>query len=228
MMTAKLMARQTTGVLAATGLAALLTLAGCAGPSHSRPGAPVADVSTTASSPFDGDLLPQSFTKPPMTLTGTNGRPYDFDTATAGRLTLLYFGYTHCPDVCPTTMATLASALRGLGPQQRARITVVFVTTDPRRDTPTVLRAWLGQYDSAFVGLTGAFTTIQHAAASLGITIEPPVKQPGGGYTVTHGAEVFAFDTDGRARVVWTAGTTVTQFEHDLPLLISGRDLGAA
>lgn len=225
---ANLTVRQARLAAVAAGLAASLTLAGCAGSPRSTSGSPVADLSTSTSSIFDGDLLPQPYAKPPLTLTSTSGTAYDLDTATAGRLTLVYFGYTHCPDVCPTTMATLAAALRALSPAQRAKITVVFVTTDPNRDTPSVLRAWLRQYDPSFIGLTGAFTTIQRAAADLGITIEPPVKQPGGGYTVTHGAEVIAFNTDNKARVLWTAGTTVAQYDHDLPLLLAGRDMRPA
>ena len=101
---------------------------------------------------------------------------------------------------------------------------MVFVSTDPKRDTPSVLHTWLGQYDPAFIGLTGSFATIQKAAAALAIDIEPPVAQPGGGYTVTHGAEVIAFDTKGRGDIVYTAGATVAQFQHDLPLLLAGRD----
>jgi protein SCO1/2 len=181
-------------------------------------------VNSAPSSLFDGDQLPKPYTKPDVTLTDSDGRPYNLVQGTAGKLTLLYFGYTHCPDVCPTTMATLAATMNSLTAAQRAQIQVVFVSTDPKRDTPAVLHTWLGQFDPAFVGLTGSFTTIQKAAAALQIDIEPPVPLPGGGYTVTHGAEVIAFDAKGEGDVVYTAGTSVAQFRHDIPLLLAGRD----
>jgi protein SCO1 len=181
-------------------------------------------VDSSPSSLFDGVQLTQPFTKPDITLTDSSDKQFNLVQGTQGKLTLVYFGYTHCPDVCPTTMATLAATLRSLTPAQAAQIDVVFISTDPHRDTPAVLHTWLGQYDPAFIGLTGDFTTIQKAAGSLGITIDPPVKLPDGNYTVTHGAEVIAFDTKDKGYLVYTAGTTVPQFQHDIPLLLAGRD----
>lgn len=215
-------------------LAAVLALgvaagaAACSSPassdSGSGSGSGAFTVDAAPSSAFDGTQMPKPFTKPDVTLTDTSGKPFNLVEGTAGKLTLVYFGYTHCPDVCPTTMATLAATLRALPPAQAAQTDVVFVSTDPKRDTPAVLRAWLGQYDPAFIGLTGDFTTIQKAAAGLGIDVEAPVVQPDGSYTVTHGAEVVAFDTRGKGTVVYTSGSTVAQFKHDIPLLLAGRD----
>jgi protein SCO1/2 len=181
-------------------------------------------VDSAPTSLFDGDQVSDPFTKPDVTLTDTEGKAFNLVSGTAGKLTLLYFGYTHCPDVCPTTMATLAAVLKALPAADAARIDVVFVSTDPNRDTPAVLRTWLGQFDPDFIGLTGKFATIQKAAASLSIAIEPPVATAGGGYTVTHGAEVIAFDTAGKGYLVYTAGTSVAQFQHDIPLILAGRD----
>ena len=181
-------------------------------------------VDSSPSSLFDGIQLTRPFAKPDITLTDASDKSFNLVQGTQGKLTLVYFGYTHCPDVCPTTMATLAATMRSLTPAQAAQIDVVFISTDPHRDTPAVLHTWLGQYDPAFIGLTGDFTTIQKAAASLGITIDPPVKLPDGNYTVTHGAEVFAFDAKDKGYLVYTAGTTVPQFQHDIPLLLAGRD----
>lgn len=215
----------TLAVSAALAFALLGTVGACSSPASSHANSSSSFVVDAApSSLFDGDQLPKPFAEPDVTLTDSSGKPFNLVQGTAGKLTLVYFGYTHCPDVCPTTMATLAAALRTLTPAQAARTDVVFVSTDPERDTPAVLHAWLGQYDPAFIGLTGSFATIQKAAAALAIAIEPPVAQPGGGYTVTHGAEVIAFDTKGRGDLVYTAGTTVAQFQHDLPLLLAGRD----
>jgi protein SCO1/2 len=90
--------------------------------------------------------------KPNFTLTDTNGNPYDLDGQTQGYLTALYFGYTNCPDVCPTHMANIAAALRQLPASVTSHIKVLFVTTDPARDTPAVLRAWLNNFDPTFIG----------------------------------------------------------------------------
>lgn len=187
--------------------------------------APIIIDSSSQSSPFDGILLGKPFAKPDFTLTDSEGQAYDFAQQTNAKVTLLYFGYTHCPDVCPTTMADLAAALRALPAAESARISVVFVSTDPTRDTPAVLHTWLAQFDPAFIGLTGPFATIQKAGNALGIPISPPTAGPNGTYTVTHGAEVLAFNTDDKAHVVYTAGTTVGQYDHDLPLLLAGDDL---
>jgi protein SCO1/2 len=190
-------------------------------------GAPVV-IDSQSASLFDGVQLGKPFAKPSFTLTDQAGRPYSFAQQTNDKLTLLYFGYTHCPDVCPTTMAALAAALRALPASQSSKITVVFASTDPTRDTPAVLTAWLGQFDTAFIGLTGQFSAIQQAAAQVAITIEPPVQQADGNYTITHGAEVLAFNTDDKAHVVWTAGTTAAQYDHDIPLLLAGKDMTAS
>jgi protein SCO1/2 len=219
--------RRTATWLAAAALLAAASGCSAAGPARSAAagGAPLVVDSAGQSSPFDGILLGRPFAKPDFTLTDNAGHSYNFAQETSGRVTLLYFGYTHCPDVCPTTMAGLAAALRALPAAERSKISVVFVSTDPTRDTPAVLNAWLGQFNPAFIGLTGAFGTIQKAASSLGITIEPPVKESDGNYTITHGAEVLAFDSRNKAWLVWTAGTTVAQYDHDLPLILAGQDV---
>jgi protein SCO1/2 len=227
-------ARARRALLAMTAAATLAAATACAASSSSAPsgaaagqdGAPVI-VDSSPSSLFDGIVLGTPLAKPAVTLTDAEGRPYNLATGTAGKLTLVYFGYTHCPDVCPTTMATLASTLDLLTPAQRAKIDVVFITTDPARDTPAVIKDWLNQFYPGLIGLTGPFATIQRAAASVGIAIQKPVPLPGGGYTVTHGALVLAFNTDGKAHVAYTAGETVPQFRHDIPLLLAGRDLTA-
>jgi protein SCO1/2 len=213
---------------AALGLCLLLgTASACAsssGGSSSNSGSSGFTVDSAPTSLFDGDQVTDPFAKPDVTLTDSAGKPFNLVAGTAGKLTLLYFGYTHCPDVCPTTMATLAALLKALPAADAAKIDVVFVSTDPTRDTPAVLHTWLGQFDPGFIGLTGSFATIQKAASSVSIAIEPPVATAGGGYTVTHGAEVIAFDTAGKGYLVYTAGTSVAQFRHDIPLILAGRD----
>lgn len=183
-------------------------------------------VDSAPTSLFDGDQLTKPFAKPDVTLTDASGKQFNLVQGTKGKLTLVYFGYTHCPDVCPTTMATLAASMRTLTAAQAAQVDVVFISSDPKRDTPSVLHAWLGQYNPKFIGLTGDFNTIQSAAASLGIVIDAPTESADGQYTVTHGAEVIAFNAQGKGDLLYTSGTSVPQFSHDIPLLLAGRDNG--
>ncbi|MDN5853914.1 MAG: SCO family protein, partial [Actinomycetia bacterium] len=133
-------------------------------------------------------------------------------------VTLLYFGYTSCPDVCPTTMADLAVALRAL-PEAAADVTVRFVTTDPRRDTLRQLRTWLKGFDPDFVGARAPIGQVVEAAEQYGIGIEPP-KVTKGNYEVTHGAQVLALRPDGRSVGYFREGTTPAQFERLLPDVI--------
>ncbi|HWG23905.1 SCO family protein [Actinospica sp.] len=214
---------KTRTILAGVLAIGLIGTVGACGSSSSSSASSGFVVDSAPSSLFDGDQLTQPFAKPNVTLTDTSGKQFNLVQGTKGKLTLVYFGYTHCPDVCPTTMATLAATMRTLTSAQAAQVDVVFISSDPKRDTPAVLHAWLGQYDPKFIGLTGAFGTIQSAASSLGITIEPPTDT-NGQYTVTHGAEVIAFDAEGKGDLVYTSGTSVPQFQHDIPLLLAGRD----
>ncbi|MFR0355878.1 SCO family protein [Streptomyces sediminimaris] len=202
-------------------LAAGLGLTACAGPSGGRP---AAAVSTPSSSAASGTVpLDTPDAKPALTLTDQNGHPYDLVEQTAGHPTLLYFGYTHCPDVCPTTMADIALAARKLPAAQRRELRVVFVSTDPARDTPRRLKRWLGAIDSSFTGLTGDFPAVQKAARSLGVGISAPVRHKDGTVTVSHGAEVFAFSPkDDKAHLFYTSGTSQQRYAADLPKLVTG------
>lgn len=208
-------------VLAA--LTLLTALAACGG-STGTAGPPVQLI--RPSSDFHGTWLQEPLSKPDVTLTDTSGKPFKLRERTAGRLTLLFFGYTHCPDICPTTMADLASALREMPAADRDKISVVFTTTDPGRDTPEVIRSWLASFDPSFVGLTGDFATIQAAAHSVGIALEPPT--PGtGDYEVTHGGQVIAFDGDHRGRLIFSSGTSSAEFTADLRKLLERVPLAA-
>jgi protein SCO1 len=212
---------------ALAGLASLLllgALAGCAGST----GAGTAPVRLLGPSPeFHGIWLEQPLPEPNVTLTDTSGKPFNLRQATAGRLTLVYFGYTHCPDVCPTTMADLASALRDLAKTDRDKISVVFITTDPDRDTPKVIKSWLASFDTSFVGLTGDYSTIQSAAKSVGIALEQPTSKTGD-YEVTHGAEVIAFDGSHQGRLIFSSGTSSADYTTDLHKLLGRVSLATA
>jgi protein SCO1/2 len=197
-------------------LVAALLLAGCAS------GAPVR-VSDPSDSPYRGTPLSR-LPLPDVTLTDTAGRPFALRADTRRPVTVVFFGYTSCPDICPTTMADLALARRRLSASERERVSVVFVTTDPRRDTPRVVGAWLARFDPSFVGLTGPLPTIEKAAKALGVALTGEEKLPGGGYAVGHGSQVIAFGPDDDARVLWSGGTTVADYAHDLQLLTNSTE----
>ncbi|GGO86439.1 SCO family protein [Wenjunlia tyrosinilytica] len=206
-------------------LALALTAVGCgsSGAGTGSSDSPAEISVDKANTPYQGTPLEQPFAKPDVTLTDTSGKPFDLRTRTKGRVTLLYFGYTHCPDVCPTTMSDLALAKQALPKADRKKVDVVMVTTDPDRDTPGHLRTWLDAMDKSFIGLTGRFEDIKAAARTIGADVAKPKKEKDGSVTVEHGAQVVAFSAaDGKGHVLYTAGTSLAQFKHDMPLLVKG------
>ncbi|MGW3118035.1 SCO family protein [Streptomyces sp. NPDC001107] len=215
--------RKKTFAAAALLAAATLTLSACGSGDDSN--SPVAVVSEDTSHKA-ATVLDQPFEKPDLVLTDTHGKKYDFRKETAGRPTLIYFGYTHCPDICPLTMNNLAVAKKQLPKAEQDKLRVVFVTTDPQRDTPAELGKWLKGIDPQFVGLSGDFATIQAGARTLGISIEPTHKDKKTGKTVSvHGTQVIAFSpkTDG-GYVLYGEDTTVDDYTKDLPKLIKGEN----
>lgn len=194
-------------------------LAACGGDGSSDAAPPVVVHTTESHSPYQGTELPQPLKKPDLVLTDQDGKRYDLRRQTRDKLTLFYVGYTHCPDVCPTTMADLAQVRAKLSRQERAKLRIVFVSSDPKRDTPKRLTKWLGSFDPSIVGLTGDFRTIQKAVKPLGIGISPPKKEHGQ-IIVQHSAQVLLFGQDDRARVTYTVGFHASAVVHDLRYLL--------
>ena len=137
-------------------------------------------------------------------------------------LTLLFFGYTNCPDICQMVMANIASALARLDEAERAEVDVVFVTTDPARDDEKILRAYLSRFGDGLTGLTGDLDTIVDVAASFGVHMEHETKLPTGGYDVSHSTNVFAIDADDEAPVTWRAETSPADLATDITTLAGG------
>jgi protein SCO1/2 len=200
--------------------AASLTLTACGGDDEA--GSPVAVVSEETGSDKAATVLDQPFEKPDLVLTDTHGKSYDLRKETAGKPTLIYFGYTNCPDVCPSTMSNIAVAKKQLPKADQDELRVVFVTTDPERDTPEALGKWLKGIDPQVVGLTGDFDTIQAGARTIGISIEPTKKEKGKVVSM-HGTQVIAFSpkTDG-GYVLYGEDATVDDYTKDLPKLVKG------
>jgi protein SCO1/2 len=170
-----------------------------------------------------GTVLGEAQEKPDIRLTTTAGTPYDLLTATEGKLTLVMFGYTNCPDVCPINLATLEAALDELGPEVAHATEVVFVTADPARDTPAVLRSYLDRYSTDFVGLTGTPDEVVQAQrlAQVPVAVRDEPDDDGG-YTVGHATQIIAYQPDGVARTVYPFGTRQQDWIRDLPRLIDG------
>jgi protein SCO1/2 len=202
--------------LAALLVAAGLALSACgtatAEGGHDHSASPPAAVEG-ADDTYAGLDLAEPYRRPSFTLTDTTGAPFDFTAATAGKPTLLFFGYTNCPDVCPTTMADIAVALRGLDAALVRELQVVFVTTDPTRDTPAVLGEWLGRFDAdlptSFIGLTGDQATIDQAQLSTGV----PLAEDGG---KLHSSLLLLYGSDDEAHVAFDAGNTSRDIAADL------------
>lgn len=178
---------------------------------------------------FRGITLEQPTPKVDFTLDDTDGRPFHFMAETEGYVTLLFFGYTYCPDVCPVHMANLAAVLKELPWEVRTRVKVVFVTTDPERDTPARIRQWLDAFDTNFIGLTGSRDEVNRIQASFGL---PPAQVQGGdstNYIIGHASQILAFGTDNVARLAYPFGTRQADWSHDLPRLVrQGPDIRLA
>lgn len=220
----------------ATALLAAALLAGCAS------GGPTAAPDPTASLAFHGvepDPVPA---RPSFTLTTTEGKRFDFLAETKGRPTLMYFGYTNCPDECITAMADVAAALRRAPADLKDDVRVVFITTDPKRDTPQKLRTWLDQFSTEFVALLGTEAELKAAQTAAGVRPaeqEGPIPTLAGkpnehphkegtaahshsgplGYSVGHTNVIFAYDAADRLPVVYPGGVTPADIAADLPLL---------
>lgn len=132
-----------------------------------------------------------------------------------GKAVVIFFGYTQCPDVCPTTLAALAEAMKQLGPDAD-RVQVLFVTIDPARDTPALLGQYVPAFDPRFLGLYGDDDATQKVAREFKIIYQ---KQPGATpdtYTMDHSAGTYIFDPQGRLRLFVSHGQGPEVFAHDL------------
>ena len=136
-----------------------------------------------------------------------------------GKAVVVFFGFTHCPEACPTTMAELATVTRELGPDAR-RVQVVFITVDPERDTPEVLRKYVPAFDASFLGLYGTAEETARTAKEFKVYFQKQ-KQPGGSYTLDHTAGTFVFDRAGRLRLFAQYGASAKSLLHDIRLLLA-------
>ena len=135
-----------------------------------------------------------------------------------GKVVVIFFGFTHCPDACPTTMAELATVAKALGPDAN-RLQVLFVTVDPERDTPEVLKQYVPGFNPTFLGLSGTPEDISRTAKEFKVYFQKQ-QQPGGGYSMDHSAGTFVFDPQGRLRLFGNYGIGSNAILHDVKVLL--------
>jgi protein SCO1/2 len=135
-----------------------------------------------------------------------------------GQVTVLLFGFTHCPDLCPTTLSNLAAVLDQLG-EDRDRVEIVFITVDPERDTSGVLRDYLSGFGPNFIGLTGEAVAIRKAAKTFKVFFQKK-PLPDGDYTMDHSAVIYILDPQGRVRLMFSAGRQPKDVAHDILQLL--------
>lgn len=136
-----------------------------------------------------------------------------------GKVVVVFFGYTHCPDVCPTTMSELASAMKKLGPDAD-KVQVLFVTADPERDTADILKQYVTAFDSRFLGLRGTPEQTAQAAKDFKVLIQKNAGSDPNNYTVDHSSGTYLYDREGKLRVYVSYGQGADVFVHDIAELL--------
>ena len=156
---------------------------------------------------------------PAINLTRSDGSAFQLENL-QGKIVLLFFGYTSCPDVCPTTMAELKSALDTIGPENAENVRVVFVTVDPQRDTPQRVQEYANHFNEKFIGLSGQESSLAQVWSDYGVYREVAEGSPATGYLVDHTARVTLIDQEGNLRSSYGFETPVQDIVHDLKLLL--------
>jgi protein SCO1/2 len=173
---------------------------------------------TPKRSPFQGVDVTGGNMGGELRLTGHDGKPHSL-AEFRGKVVVVSFGYTHCPDVCPTTLSDLAASMKLLGDDAR-RVQVLFVTVDPERDTPQLLAQYVPAFNPTFLGLYGDAAATAATAREFKVLYQ---KQPGstpGSYAMEHSAGTFIFDPQGRLRLFASHGQGPNVFAHDIRELL--------
>ncbi len=168
---------------------------------------------------FNGQIVEPPVAAADIVMVATNGERvalHDF----AGQITLVYFGYTFCPDVCPATMSVLSSAMERLTTSQRERVQVVMITVDPARDTPEKLAGYLAHFDPSFIGMVGTEVEIAAAAAAFSAIYHKHEGTVATGYLIDHTASVAVIDQQGQWRLTLPFGLSRDQVVADIKHLL--------
>ena len=188
-------------------LTCVLTLAAC-----DRPQAPKAAFANT-------DVTGLDYAKS-FSLTDQNGKQRTLNDF-KGKVVLVFFGYTHCPDVCPTTLSEMTGIMKALGPDAD-KLQVIFITLDPERDTPELLASFVPAFDPSFIGLTADQATIDKVAKDFKVFAQKVPSKDGKSYTIDHTAGSYVFDQQGNIRLFVRHGQPGDALLKDIKLLIAG------
>jgi protein SCO1/2 len=169
---------------------------------------------------FSGTAFDPPEPAPAVTLHRADGAPFSLRDQ-RGDVVLVFFGYTHCPDMCPTTLSDWARVRRALGDDAR-RVRFVFVSVDPARDTPVGVQAYAARFDSSFVGLTGDSTTLAALQRAFHVTSGREDTGSASGYAVTHASQTFVIDPRGRLRLLYSFGMPTDGVVSDIRTLLKG------
>jgi protein SCO1/2 len=153
-----------------------------------------------------------------LELTDHTGKPRRLEDF-RGKAVVLFFGFTHCPDICPTTLADISQAIKALGPDAE-RVQVLMVSVDPERDTPEALAKYVTAFDPRFLGLRGDLAATQKVAKEFKIYFEK--RKQGASYTVDHSAQSYVIDPQGRLRLLVRHERISADLSHDLRVLLPG------
>jgi protein SCO1/2 len=167
---------------------------------------------------FHGSVIEPAFHAPDFTLTAQDNKPFHLSEQT-GNVVLIFFGYTSCPDVCPTTLAEFKRVRQRL-PRETDHVKFVFITVDPERDTQDKLRGYLAAFDPSFIGLTGTETQLEPVWKAYGVYRE---KMPGSSalaYTVNHTSQVYVIDAQGNLRLTYSYGENADDIVQDVDYLV--------
>lgn len=207
--------RWKTGPLVALGVAAILVVA-----SAVTIGYMLTRGDDSKPAVYAGAIVTNPFDMPEEILTDQDGKTFDLRKETAGYVSLIYVGYTHCPDICPTHLAEMNAALENLPKDVTDKVKVIFITSDPERDTPAALKSYLGGFNPTFIGLTGTREQTDKVQADLGIPVSEREDLGDGNYAVNHAAFVIAYTKDQVAHTVYPSGMGRKEWLNDLPLLV--------
>jgi len=155
-----------------------------------------------------------------FSLEDDDGKPVTADSY-RGKIRLLFFGYTHCPDVCPLTLGKLSAVLHGMTPEQRNRLAVLFVSVDPARDTAAVRKRYCAAFGPEFRGLSGSMAQIRKLTRRYRATFGYGEKDANGQYEVSHSSAIYVFDSQGRARLLVRGDASVKEIGEDLRQLLA-------
>lgn len=207
-------------ILAALVLTALALLTSCA-QSDSGGQGPVTGFHENNPDGLNGAVLPTPYQVDSLMLTDSEGNQVQVADELTKPITMVFFGYTSCPDICQVVMANLTAAVARLDPAASGKVGMLFITSDPATDDPATLRRYLDRFDPSFEGLTGSLADIESVAHSMGVTIEKGDRLPSGGYAVAHGTQVLGVLPDGSAPVVWTDQISSKDLAEDLTTIVT-------